>query len=213
VGREGIEPPMSDRRLLHGSCAPWRVRPISGPGGAGPDDDASAVVKVLVAGLAIGPRARSEGVEPPAVCWRPRRHHGPSARNSNAHDGLRASARRSAGAQPSALCLPAPAETTDVVGVSTLRRFLLVQESSGEARVRASTREGCAPEQSLGEKFACHRRSDDGASRRDCQRIFEMSTSAPWFQAPRRKSVATRRSTWWDDRLCFRTNRRTDMTR
>src|SRR6478735_8683090 len=103
---------MSDRRLLHGSCAPWRVRPISGPGGAGPDDDASAVVKVLVAGLAIRPRARSEGVEPPAVGVGDR--DATMARAQGIRTRMTVCARvreRSAGAQPSALCLPAPAET------------------------------------------------------------------------------------------------------
>ncbi len=51
VGREGIEPPVSEDGWSTASCAPWRDRPMSKPGGAGLDGDVSAVVKVLMAGL------------------------------------------------------------------------------------------------------------------------------------------------------------------
>ena len=68
VGREGIEPPVSDDGWSTASCAPWRDRPMSRPGGTGPDDDVSAVVNVLVARLVAGRvEAGSEGVEPPVV--------------------------------------------------------------------------------------------------------------------------------------------------
>jgi hypothetical protein len=46
VGREGIEPPVSEDGWSTASCAPWRDRPLSRPGGAGLDDDVSAVVNV-----------------------------------------------------------------------------------------------------------------------------------------------------------------------
>ena len=68
VGREGIEPPVSEDGWSTASCAPWRDRPMTGPGGAGPDDDASAVVKELVSRLVAGRvEAGSEGVEPSAI--------------------------------------------------------------------------------------------------------------------------------------------------
>lgn len=68
VGREGIEPPVSEDGWSTASCAPWRDRPMSKPGGAGLDDDVSAVVKVLVPPLLAGSvEAGSEGVEPPVV--------------------------------------------------------------------------------------------------------------------------------------------------
>ena len=68
VGREGIEPPLSEDGWSTASCAPWRDRPMTGPGGAGPDDDASAVVKVVVSRLVAGRvEAGSEGVEPSAI--------------------------------------------------------------------------------------------------------------------------------------------------
>lgn len=64
VGREGIEPPVSEDGWSTASCAPWRDRPISRPGGAGLDDDVSAVVNVLVSRLVAGRvGAGSEGVE------------------------------------------------------------------------------------------------------------------------------------------------------
>jgi hypothetical protein len=67
VGREGIEPPVSEDGWSTASCAPWRDRPMSKPGGAGLDDDVSAVVKMLLSRLGAGRvGAGSEGVEPPA---------------------------------------------------------------------------------------------------------------------------------------------------
>jgi hypothetical protein len=54
VGREGIEPPMSKDGWSTASCAPWRDRPMSKPGGAGLDHDVAAVVKELVPRLVAG---------------------------------------------------------------------------------------------------------------------------------------------------------------
>ena len=51
MGREGVEPPVSEDHWSTASCAPWRDRPISGRMPTGPNDDVSAVVKVLVARL------------------------------------------------------------------------------------------------------------------------------------------------------------------
>ena len=68
VGREGIEPPVSEDGWSTASCAPWRDRPIRGPVWRPALDDASAVVKVLVSRLAVGRvEAGSEGVEPPVA--------------------------------------------------------------------------------------------------------------------------------------------------
>lgn len=64
VGREGIEPPVSEDGWSTASRAPWRDRPIARPGGAGPDKDASAVVKVRTPGRESPARARPEGIEP-----------------------------------------------------------------------------------------------------------------------------------------------------
>ena len=66
VGREGIEPPVSEGGWSTAGCAPWRDRPMSKPGGAGLDDDVSAVVKVLVSrSVARRVETGSGGVEPP----------------------------------------------------------------------------------------------------------------------------------------------------
>ena len=68
VGREGIEPPLSEDGWSTASCAPWRDRPIAGPGGAGPDDDVCAVVKVRMSGLDVRrEHARNESNLRPAV--------------------------------------------------------------------------------------------------------------------------------------------------
>jgi len=76
VGREGIEPPVSEDGWSTASCAPWRDRPMSKPGGAGLDDDVSAVVKVLMAGLVARRASRLGRCRTPGRrCWRPRRHH------------------------------------------------------------------------------------------------------------------------------------------
>ena len=56
------------------SCALWRDRPMSKPGGAGLDDDVSAVVKELVAGLGARRGSRLGRCRTPGRrCWRPRR--------------------------------------------------------------------------------------------------------------------------------------------
>ena len=66
VGREGIEPPVSEDGWSTASCAPWRDRPNGGARWRWPQrNDAYAVVKVLWSGVGVR-RARSEGVEPPA---------------------------------------------------------------------------------------------------------------------------------------------------
>ena len=68
VGREGIEPPVSDDGWSTASCAPWRDRPVRDRCGDRSHDDASAVVKVLVSRLVAGRvEAGSEGVEPSAI--------------------------------------------------------------------------------------------------------------------------------------------------
>lgn len=110
VGREGIEPPVSDDGWSTASCAPWRDRPMSRPGGTGPDDDVSAVVKVLVARLVAGRvEAGSEGVEPPVVGVGDRDTAMARARVECAHDVVRV-------VQGSA------ADPTESVGATSARR-------------------------------------------------------------------------------------------
>ena len=76
VGREGIEPPMSEDGWSTASCAPWRDRPMSKPGGTDFDDDVSAVVKEPMAGLVARRASRLGRCRTPGRrCWRPRRHH------------------------------------------------------------------------------------------------------------------------------------------
>lgn len=65
VGRGGIEPPVSEDGWSTASCAPWRDRPMSKPGGAGLDDDVSAVVKELVSRLVAGRREQARKVSNP----------------------------------------------------------------------------------------------------------------------------------------------------
>ena len=65
VGREGIEPPVSEDGWSTASCAPWRGRPRSKPGGAGLDDDVSAVVKVLVNRTGCPARGQARKVSNP----------------------------------------------------------------------------------------------------------------------------------------------------
>jgi hypothetical protein len=90
VGREGIEPPVSEDGWSTASCAPWRDRPMSKPGGAGLDDDVSAVVKVLVSRLVAGRvEAGSEGVEPPVVGFGDRDTAVARAQVECAHDVVR----------------------------------------------------------------------------------------------------------------------------
>ncbi len=90
VGREGIEPPVSEDGWSTASCAPWRDRPMSKPGGAGLDDDVSAVVKVLMAGLvARRPSRLGRCRTPGRRCWRPRRHHWLEPKRKCAHDVVR----------------------------------------------------------------------------------------------------------------------------
>ena len=67
-GPGGNRTPCVGDGWITASCAPWRDRPIAGPGGAGPDDDAYAVVKVLMAGLDVRrEHARKESNPRPAV--------------------------------------------------------------------------------------------------------------------------------------------------
>ena len=67
VGREGIEPPVSEDGWSTASCAPWRDRPNCEARWRWPQrNDAYAVVKVLWSGIGIR-SARPEGVEPPAA--------------------------------------------------------------------------------------------------------------------------------------------------
>ena len=76
VGREGIEPPVSVDGWTTASCAPWRVRPMPRPGGAGRGDDVSAVVKERASGLEVRREGRLGRCRTPGRrCWRPRRHH------------------------------------------------------------------------------------------------------------------------------------------
>lgn len=69
VGREGIEPPVSNDGWSTASCAPWRDRPVRDRYGDRSLDDASAVVKVLVSGLVARPveQARKESNLRPSV--------------------------------------------------------------------------------------------------------------------------------------------------
>ena len=81
VGREGIEPLCRNDGCSTGSCAPWRDRPISESRGRDSDDDAYAVVKVLVPGTGWpGARRLGRCRTPGRRCWRPRRHRGSSPR-------------------------------------------------------------------------------------------------------------------------------------
>ena len=89
VGREGIEPPVSEDGWSTASCAPWRDRPACGASGAGPDNDACAVVKVLMSRLVAGPGAGSEGVEPPVVGVGDRDATTGSSPKKEAHDVVR----------------------------------------------------------------------------------------------------------------------------
>ncbi len=72
------------------SCAPWRVRPVGDQVVLAPHDDAYAVVKVRLSGLAVRlVRAGSEGVEPPAVGVGDRGATNGSSPWDPAHDGVR----------------------------------------------------------------------------------------------------------------------------
>jgi hypothetical protein len=66
VGREGIEPPVSERRLVYSQLRPM-ARPTQSRGQVvpTPTNDAYAVVKERLSGPDAR-LARSEGVEPPA---------------------------------------------------------------------------------------------------------------------------------------------------
>ena len=90
VGREGIEPPVSEDGWSTASCAPWRDRPMPKPGGAGLDDDVSAVVKVLMTALDARHVSRLGRCRTPGRrCWRPRRHHWLEPEKKCAHDVVR----------------------------------------------------------------------------------------------------------------------------
>ena len=68
VGREGIEPPVSEDGWSTASCAPWRDRPNCGARWRWPQtNDAYAVVKVLWSGVVSGAHARKESNPQPAV--------------------------------------------------------------------------------------------------------------------------------------------------
>ena len=90
VGREGIERPVSEDGWSTASCAPWRDRPMSKPHGGDLDDDVSAVVKELMAGLDARRESRLGRCRTPSHrCWRPRRHHWREPKGMHAHDGVR----------------------------------------------------------------------------------------------------------------------------
>ena len=94
VGREGIEPPMSDDRWFTARCAamarPTHAGPVWRPV---PVDDASVVVKLLMSRLVVGRiesrlgRSRTSGHR----FWRPRHHRGLSP-SASARMTLRATA-------------------------------------------------------------------------------------------------------------------------
>ena len=167
VGREGIEPPVSEDGWSTASCAPWRDRPMSKPGGAGFDDDVSAVVKVLMAGLAA---RRASGLgrcrTPGRRFWRPRRHHWlEPERNTNMTlhawyvEAQNVRRGRSVG-------LPTHDGPAGIGKLPSSRRRLMIEVFAGCARKRAEARQGSTLERSFGGEHACHRTSDHHGSGR-----------------------------------------------
>src|SRR5438270_12883250 len=116
----------------------------AGPGGAGPDDDASAVVKELVSRLVAGRvEAGSEGVEPAAI--------GLGSRGT--------AVARAQGVARMTLCawcgeelefgekccaLPAHDGPAGIGRFPSSRLCLMIEGSAGLARVRAEARQGFA---------------------------------------------------------------------
>ena len=185
VGREGIEPPVSEDGWSTASCAPWRDRPMSKPGGAGLDDDVSAVVKVLMAGLVARRGSRLGRCRTPGRrCWRPRRHHWLEPKGKCAHDVVRVM-RRSAEDQTEASELPAHDGPAGIGKLPSSRLILMIEVLAGCAHERAEARQGSTLERSFGGADACHRNDDSALRDRDMSTAF--STGRPGSSGPVRR--------------------------
>ena len=190
VGREGIEPPVSDDGWSTASCAPWRDRPMSRPGGPGPDDDVSAVVKVLVARLVAGRvEAGSEGVEPPVVGVGDRDTAMARARVWSARMTLCAWFREALQTRQGASELPAHDGAAGIGRLPSSRLILLIEVVAGCARERADARQGSTLEHWFGGVDACHRNDDYPLLRVACQ-----SVSAPMLMTRRARVDPARRA-------------------
>ena len=137
---------------------PTRVR---GQLAAGPDDDASAVVKVLVSRLVAGSGAGSEGVEPPVVGFGDRDATTGSSPKKGTRMTLCACAVEALDFGADCCALPAHDGAAGIGRFPSSRLRLMIEAHAGLARVRAEARQGLALEQRLGGEDACHR-SDDG---------------------------------------------------
>ena len=172
MGRGGIEPPVSETAGLQPAAPHGATDPCAGPVGAGPDDDASAVVKVLVSRLVAGRGAGSEGVEPPVVGFGDRDATTGSSPKKGMGMTLCACAGEALDFGAERCALPAHDGPAGIGRFPSSRLRLMIETHGGLARIRAEARQGLPLEQRLGGEDACHRSDDGEPTAQPCQRNF-----------------------------------------
>ena len=172
MGREGIEPPVSETAGLQPAAPHGATDPLRGQIGAGPDDDVSAVVKVRTAGLDVRrEHARKDSNLRPAVLetaappWLERKKE--SARMT-----LCASGGKGAVTQTEIVELPAHVGPAGFGRFPTSRPQLMIERLARKARIDAKAQRGCTSERLRGGEDACHRSVDGEPSSPGCQRNF-----------------------------------------